>query len=88
MKWQQTNHSPLELVIPGDSLLQRLMVCVVVNPKKMSKVNVTGAQALEQYLIAPRTQALIHGFRIPGIEQPAFFPAGRNNEDARLTNRW
>ena len=76
--------SPLQLVIPSDSLMQRVMVCVVVNPKKFPKTNIAGATALEQYLRAPQTQALIHAFRIPGIAQPVFLPAGRNNENSVL----
>lgn len=84
LKWQETSRSPLQLVIPSDSLMQRVMVCVVVNPKKFPKTNIAGATALEQYLRAPQTQALIHAFRIPGIAQPVFLPAGRNNENSVL----
>jgi hypothetical protein len=53
--------------------MQRVMICVVVNPKKFPKTNIAGATALEQYLRAPQTQTLIHGFRIPGIAQPVFY---------------
>jgi tungstate transport system substrate-binding protein len=72
---------PLELVIPTDSLMQRVMVCVVVNPRKVPNANVAGATALQKYLLAPATQARIEAFRYAGLDMAVFLPAGRNNED-------
>ena len=81
---KQSNNLPLDLVIPNDSLMQRVMVCVVSNPAKVPHANVAGAKALQTYLLLPATQARIAAFRYAGIEVPVFLPAGRNNEDAVL----
>jgi tungstate transport system substrate-binding protein len=81
---KQDNALPLDLVIPRDSLMQRVMVCVVMNPAKVPHANVAGAKALQSYLLLPSTQARIAAFRYAGIDVPVFLPAGRNNEDAVL----
>jgi tungstate transport system substrate-binding protein len=81
---QKTDNLPLDLVIPIDSLMQRIMVCVVSNPAKVPHANVAGAKAFQRYLLLPETQARIAAFRYAGITLPVFLPAGRNNEDAVL----
>jgi tungstate transport system substrate-binding protein len=72
---------PVELqpLVLGDPLLQRILVSIAVNPDKVSGVNVEGARSFQQYLLAPATQARIQAFRLPGIDQQIFWPAGRNN---------
>jgi tungstate transport system substrate-binding protein len=70
--------------VTDDSILQRLMVTVVVQPEKIKGVNVEGAKALERFLIAPETQARIRDFRMPGFESQVWWPAGRNNSGAFL----
>ncbi len=84
MTAKETGSVPLDIVVPTDSLMQRVMVCVVVNPAKFPHVNVTGAKALQTYLLLPETQARIEAFRYAGIDQPVFVPAGRNNENPVL----
>jgi len=81
---KQGNDLPLDLVIPTDSLMQRIMVCVVANPAKLPKTNLAGAKALQTYLLSPATQARIAAYRYAGIDTEVFVPAGRNNEDAVL----
>ena len=81
---KQANHLPLDLVIPTDSLMQRIVVCVVSNPATLPNVNLAGAKALQDYLLSPTTQARIAAFRYAGIDTQVFVPAGRNNEDAVL----
>ena len=81
---KQKNDLPLDMVIPSDLLMQRVMVCVVSNPAKVPHANVTGAKSLQRYLLLPATQARIAAFRYAGIDAPVFLPAGRNNEDAVL----
>jgi tungstate transport system substrate-binding protein len=78
---KQDNDLPLDLVIPNDSPMQRVMVCVVVNPRKVPHANVAGANALQAYLLLPATQARIAAFRYAGLDVSVFLPAGRNNED-------
>ena len=84
MTARENGSVPLDIVVPTDSLMQRVMVCVVVNPAKFPHVNVTGAKALQTYLLLPETQARIEAFRYAGIDQPVFLPAGRNNENPVL----
>jgi tungstate transport system substrate-binding protein len=69
----------LEPLVVGDSVLQRIMVSIVVSPKKVPGVNVDGANAFQNYLIAPATQAKIRAFRYPDFDQQAWWPAGRHN---------
>ena len=74
----------MKALVTDDPLLQRLMVTVVVKPDRVKGVNVTGAKALERFLIAPETQAKIRAFRIPGFDGQVWWPAGRNNSGAFL----
>jgi tungstate transport system substrate-binding protein len=76
---QQKNGFDLQPLIFNDPLFQRIMVSIVVNPEHFPEANVEGAMAFQQYLLAPTTQARIRAFRYPGIDQPIFWPAGRNN---------
>ncbi len=69
----------LEPLVVGDSVLQRIMVSMVVNPTKVRGVNVDGANAFQNYMIAPATQAQIRAFRYPDFDQQAWWPAGRHN---------
>jgi len=69
----------IEPLVVRDSILQRIMVAVVVNPKKMPGVNAEGAKAFQDFLIAPATQAKIRAFRYPDFDQQAWWPAGRHN---------
>ena len=68
-----------EMLCIGDSMLQRMMVSVVVNPDRVKGVNVEGARALEQYLLAPATQARIRAFRYSGYDAAFWWPAGVQN---------
>ncbi len=69
----------LEPLVVRDSILQRIMVAVVVNPKKVPGVNAHGAVAFQDFLIAPATQARIRAFRYPDFDQQTWWPAGRHN---------
>jgi tungstate transport system substrate-binding protein len=73
--------SPLNLepLVTADSIFQRIMVAIVVNPQKVSAVNDTGAEAFLNFLLAPSTQARISAFRYPDLEQQVWWPAGRHN---------
>ena len=69
----------LEPLVVQDPILQRIMVAIVVNPKKVPGVNVDGATAFQQFLIAPATQAKIRAFRYPDLNEQVWWPAGRHN---------
>jgi tungstate transport system substrate-binding protein len=73
--------NPIDLVplVVADSIFQRIMVSIIVNPMKVPGVNAEGAKAFQEYLIAPATQARIRAFRYPDFDQQAWWPAGRHN---------
>jgi len=68
-----------EMLCVADPVLQRIMVSVVVNPDTVEGVNAEGAQALQQYLLAPATQARIRTFRYEGFDAQFWWPAGVHN---------
>ena len=73
--------SPIDLepLVTADSVFQRIMVAIVVNPKKVNGVNDSGAAAFQTFLLAPSTQARIAAFRYPELSQQVWWPAGRHN---------
>ena len=68
-----------EMLCVADPVLQRIMVSVVVNPDTVEGVNVEGAQALQQYLLTPTTQARIRAVRYEGFDGQFWWPAGAHN---------
>jgi tungstate transport system substrate-binding protein len=69
----------LEPLVVQDPIFQRIMVAVVVNPKKVPGVNADSATAFQNFLIAPATQARLRAFRYPDFDQQTWWPAGRHN---------
>ena len=86
LRSQRQTKIELQPLVLEDPLLRRIMVTVAVNPEKVSGVNVEGAMALQQYLLAPSTQARIRAFRLPGIDRQIWWPAGWHNAGALLAN--
>ncbi len=76
---QKQRPAALVPLVLEDPLLQRIMVTIRVLPDHHSGINTQGAEAFQQYLLQPRTQARIRAFRYPGIDQQIWWPAGRNN---------
>lgn len=74
----------LEPLVLSDSLLQRVMVTVVVNPERFPEANVEGALTFQQYLLSPAVQARIRTLRIGGLDTPLWWPAARHNNPAFL----
>lgn len=79
----------LEAVIHNDSLMQRILATTVVK-RPPGQVNEEGAQALQDFLTDPATQADIRGLRLPSfdddddhpdITEPVFWPAGNQNDN-------
>lgn len=79
LRTQQEYSVDLQPLVLGDPLLQRIIVSIAVNPDKVAGVNTEGVTAFQQYLLDPSTQARIRDFRLPGIDQQIWWPAGRNN---------
>lgn len=76
-----TRETPLDLepLVVADPIFQRIMVAIVVDPKKVNGVNDAGAEAFQAFLLAPATQAKIAAFRYPDLNQQVWWPAGRHN---------
>jgi len=70
----------LEPVLFSDSIMQQLLATVVVG-RPPGLLNREGANAFQQYLISPATQAQIRAFHLPGIDGQIFWPAGNENAD-------
>jgi tungstate transport system substrate-binding protein len=83
-RFRRNQESSLEVMVWNASILQRTMATIVVNPERFPDVNVTGAKALEAYLLSPPAQAAVAAFREQGIEHQTWWPAARNNEPGRL----
>ena len=79
LRTQKQNKLELQPLVLNDPMLQRIMVTVAVDPNKVPGVNSTGAEVFQQYLLGPVTQARIRAFRLPGIDEQIWWPAGRNN---------
>jgi len=69
----------LEPLVTADSIFQRIMVAIVVNPQKVSGVNDAGAETFQNFLLTPATQARITAFRYPDLDRQVWWPAGRHN---------
>jgi tungstate transport system substrate-binding protein len=48
---------------------------LVVNPEKSTSINVDGARAFADFIVAPDTQTAIGQFGLEKFGQPLFFPA-------------
>jgi tungstate transport system substrate-binding protein len=79
LRWKSKHNSNLVLLVTADSMLQRVMATVRVNPAKLPDVNAAGAEALEKYLLTPAAQAKVAAFRMAGSDEQLWWPAGRNN---------
>ncbi|HEY2933727.1 MAG TPA: hypothetical protein VGK99_18480 [Acidobacteriota bacterium] len=86
LKFKENVTSKLEALVLDDSVLQRMMMTVLVNPEKIPGVNVAGAFALQKYLTLPSTQARIRAFRYPGVSNQLFWPAARDNIGSFLSD--
>lgn len=71
--------SQMEIMVSADSLLQRVMAAIVVNPGKIAGANKAGAEAFRDYLLSSTAQAKIAAFRTPGSAAQLWWPAARNN---------
>jgi len=56
---------------------------MVVNPEKGGHINVEGAKAFADFMVAPSTQTTVGGFGVEKFGQPLFFPAATMT-DAQL----
>ena len=75
----------MDALVTGDALFQRVMVSIVVDASKIRGVNEDAARAFERFLLEPRTQARMRQFRHHGLPGQTWWPAGRNNSGAELS---
>lgn len=79
LRFKKKKRSTMEILVSADPVLQRIMASVIVNPEKIRGVNVKGAEALQEFLLAPQTQAKIAAYVTPGSKRQLWWPAGRDN---------
>ena len=83
LRWkrQQPAESATDIVplLTDDPILQRMMVAIVVDGKKVKDANTEGAQQLQAFLLSPAIQARIAAFRYPDFDRQVWWPAGRHN---------
>jgi tungstate transport system substrate-binding protein len=69
----------LEILVQGEPLLLNVYHVIEVNPAAWPKVNAAGARAFADFLVAPRTQALIGRFGASRFGAPLFTPDAGGN---------
>jgi tungstate transport system substrate-binding protein len=79
LRLQRQSALNLEPLVTADSIFQRIMVAIVVDPQKVSGVNDAGAEAFQNFLLTPSTQARISAFRYAELDRQVWWPAGRHN---------
>ncbi len=82
---QQQRPLGMDVLVVRDPMFQRVMVSIAVNPARIQGVDEEGALAFERFLLDPSTQARIRAFRHHGLTDQTWWPAGRNNAGAELT---
>jgi tungstate transport system substrate-binding protein len=87
LRLDRAAHLKLEPLVLNDPLLQRMLVSIVVRPSKVAGLNVDGARAMQDFMLAPSTQAHIREVRYPGETAVCWSPAGRHNRTAMLPKR-
>ena len=82
---QQRPTLGMDTLVLGDPLFQRVMVSIIMNPARLPGANIEAALTFERFLLDPNTQARIRQFRHHGLPAQTWWPAGRQNAGAELT---
>lgn len=83
-RFRRQNDSALQVMVWDTPVFHRVMATIVVNPERFPAANVTGARALEAYLLSPAVQAAVVAFREDGLDRQTWWPAARSNNPALL----
>ena len=83
-RFRSKHETPLEVMVWDTPVFHRVMAAIVVHPEKIPGANADGARALQAYLLSPATQAAIAAFREEGLDRQTWWPAGRDNDPARM----
>jgi tungstate transport system substrate-binding protein len=81
LRLRKAEQLPLEPLVVGDPLFQRLIVSIIVKPSIVG-VNADGARAFQQFLLQPETQATMRTIDYanePGARIATWQPAGWQN---------
>jgi tungstate transport system substrate-binding protein len=72
----------LPILVEKDRLLLNIYSVMEVNPANGPRVNVAGGKAFAEFMLAPKTQAVIKAFGVDKYGQPLFVPvAGKKDEE-------
>ena len=72
----------LEVLVEGDKSLLNVYHVITVNPQKSDKINVGGAKAFSDFMVAKDTQDTIAKFGVDKYGQSLFYPdAGKKDEE-------
>jgi tungstate transport system substrate-binding protein len=76
----------LKPMVEGDKLLLNIYSVMEVNPANGPRVNAAGGKAFADFMLAPRTQAVIKTFGVDKYGQPLFVPiAGRGSDEGDVS---
>lgn len=72
----------LDILVQGDPVLLNIYHVIQVNPGKFPSItiNVDGAKAFSDFMVAPATQAIIAKYGVDKYGQPLFFPDAGKTE--------
>jgi len=73
----------LDILVQGDSVLLNIYHVITVNPNKSNQINVAGAKAFADFMVAKETQDIIAKFGVDKYGQPLFY-ADATKTDADL----
>ncbi|MBA2277268.1 MAG: substrate-binding domain-containing protein [Chloroflexia bacterium] len=69
----------LEVLVENDSALLNVYHVITVDPAQSDTINVAGATAFADFLLAPETQAVIGQFGVEEFGEPLFTPCAANS---------
>ncbi len=62
------------ILVEGDTALANIYHVIELQPGRFPRVNAAGAKAFAEFLVSPKTQALIRTFGVDTFGSPLFFP--------------
>lgn len=81
LQFSQKHGTALEILMSEDSIFQRTMCAVLVDPDKVVGANADAASRFLSYLLSPRAQARVSGYRTPqSAERQLWWPAAQHND--------
>jgi tungstate transport system substrate-binding protein len=77
----QQKNLQLSVLVEGDPTLLNIYHVIRASPAKSDKLNVEGAKAFEEFIVAPATQKLIANYGKDKYGQALFFADAGKSED-------